>query len=136
MAGSLTDIIFTLINLLLLVVPVLVAFTLLVFLWGLAQSIFAFGGNEDAVKKGRDRMVWGLIALFVILSLGGLIAILQTTFFGERLGSGGGSNSSSLNRTTSSNQNQQIVIEEQSGPFRFGVDRFCIFGRGVNCTNQ
>ncbi len=32
-------------------------------------------------RKGRDRIVWGLVSIFVILSVWGLVGLLQQTFF-------------------------------------------------------
>lgn len=79
---NLTDIIQTLTGIALSVVPVLASLALLYFFWGIATSLFNVG-DKDGIKKGRERMLWGFIALFVILSLGGLIFLLENTFFGR-----------------------------------------------------
>lgn len=131
MAGSLTDIIVLLTNLILMTVPILVALALLFFFWGLANFVFAVSGDKEAVKKGKDRMIWGLVALFFILSIGGLVAILQTTFFGGRLNTGSGG---SLHSAPTSNP--PIVTEDRSEPFQFRTTRFCVFGRGINCDTR
>lgn len=68
-------------------IPVLVALALLYFLWGVAQWILNVN-NEEKMREGRTRTVWGLVALFFILSIGGVITLLVSTFFpGERQGS-------------------------------------------------
>ncbi|MSR87566.1 MAG: hypothetical protein EXS69_00090 [Candidatus Zambryskibacteria bacterium] len=50
---------------------------LLIFLWGLVKFIFKIGGSEKAVEEGRNIMVWGLIALFVMTSVWGIILFFQ-----------------------------------------------------------
>lgn len=56
------------------------------FLIGLAVIVFIFGifkmisseGNEK--QGGRELMLWGVIGIFVMISVWGLVAILQGTF--------------------------------------------------------
>lgn len=80
MSGTLTEIIFTLINLLLFAVPIAVSLALLFFFWGLAQLILN-AAETDKIKDAKTRMIWGLITLFVILSLGGLVSLARATIF-------------------------------------------------------
>ncbi len=62
-------------------IPIAIALCLLVFFWGIAQSIMsANSGKAEAAAEGRSKMLWGVIALFVIFSLAGLINILDSTF--------------------------------------------------------
>ena len=42
---------------------------LLAFFWGLARFIFHVGGDEKAVDEGKRIMKWGLLALFVMVSV-------------------------------------------------------------------
>ena len=58
--------------------PLFMAVALLVFLWGLARFIFKVGGDEKAVEEGRNIMIWGLLALFVMVSIWGIISFFQT----------------------------------------------------------
>jgi hypothetical protein len=51
------------------------AIALLVFFWGLVKYIRKAG--EGDVKEGRDLMVWGTIALFVMVSIWGLVRFIQ-----------------------------------------------------------
>ena len=67
-------------------IGVLVGVALLVFFWGLAKFIFRLGGDEKAVEEGKEVMKWGLIALFVMISVWGIIS-----FFQNALLPGGGS---------------------------------------------
>ncbi len=78
--GTLTDIIGIATGLAQAIVPVLVALALLYFFWGIANFILK-SGEKDERKKGKERMVWGLVALFLILSVSGLLAVVQRTFF-------------------------------------------------------
>jgi len=57
---------------------VVAAIALLVFLWGLAMFIFKLGGDEKAMESGRTLMIWGIIALFVMVSVWGIIAFMQS----------------------------------------------------------
>ena len=62
---------------------IVVAFAmgLLVFLWGLVKFIYAVGDEPKAKENGRQLMVWGVVALFVMTSVYGL-----TTFIGDIFG--------------------------------------------------
>ena len=127
---DLTDIIFILTDLVLFAVPILVALALLFFAWGLGMVILN-ANSEEGRKKGRNRMIWGLVALFFVLSIGGLIAIFQTTFFGSRLGSGqSGFGGSSFGSSFA----QPLIGNATADPFQFGVTQFCILGIGPACT--
>ena len=55
--------------------PVIVGMALLVFIWGLAKFIFRVGGDEKALADGKKLMVWGLIALFILVSFWAIIAV-------------------------------------------------------------
>ena len=57
-------------------IPLVIALGLLVFIWGLVQFILA-SGNEEAKDVGKRRMVWGIITLFVIVSVWGLVGLLN-----------------------------------------------------------
>lgn len=55
---------------------IVAAIALLVFFWGLAKFILKIG-NEDAVDDGKRLMIWGLVALFVMVSVWGIIGFFQ-----------------------------------------------------------
>ena len=57
-------------------IPVLVALALALFIWGLVVFI-ANSGSDNKRDEGKSRMVWGVIALFVIVSVWGIVEILQ-----------------------------------------------------------
>lgn len=56
-------------------IPLVIAIGLLFFIWGLVQFIIA-SGDEDAKEVGKRRMVWGVFALFVMVSVWGLVQIV------------------------------------------------------------
>ena len=61
-------------------VPIAVTLAVLFFFWGLAQFILN-SGSDDAKAEGKNKMIWGIVALFVIVSIWGLVG-----FIGSALG--------------------------------------------------
>lgn len=59
-------------NLVKLALPLAVGIALFLFLWGFAMFVF----KEDKKNEGKNRMLQGVIALFVIVSVWGLVALL------------------------------------------------------------
>lgn len=57
--------------------PIVVALALLYFFWGLAKFVLA-AGDESAKEEGKTRMIWGLVALFVMVSVWGLVSFIGT----------------------------------------------------------
>ena len=60
------------------VVPVIIALGVVYFVWGVISYVIA--GDEEAKKKGRDRIIYGIIGLAVIVAVWGLVKILTNTF--------------------------------------------------------
>ena len=50
---------------------------LLAFFWGLAKFIFRSAGDEKAVEEGKRVMIWGVVALFVMVSVWGIVRFVQ-----------------------------------------------------------
>lgn len=67
-----------------LLVPILITVAVLWFFWGLIEYIK--GGPEDK-DKGKFYMIWAVIALFVMVSVFGLIGLIGTTFSIQQGGS-------------------------------------------------
>lgn len=67
-------------------IPLAASLTLLAFFWGLAKYIFN-AGSEEAQEQGKRIMVGGIVALFLIAAVGGIIDYLVTA-----LGLEGGAN--------------------------------------------
>jgi len=55
------------------IVPILLTLALIYFFWGLVKYIMS-AGEESARKDGKWMMIWGIIALFVMVSVWGLVA--------------------------------------------------------------
>lgn len=62
-----------------LALPIVVGIALLGFFWGLAQYVFA-AGDEGKQAEAKSHMIWGVVALFVMVSVWGLVR-----FVGESL---------------------------------------------------
>lgn len=62
-----------------LVIPILFALAIIYFFWGLVKYIKSAGDPKEAAA-GRSIMIWGIIALVVMVSVYGLIAWVQTAF--------------------------------------------------------
>ncbi len=60
------------------VVPVLIALAVVYFVWGVVQ--YVVNDDEEAKQKGRDRIIYGIIGLAVIIGLWGLVNLLRNTF--------------------------------------------------------
>ena len=60
------------------VVPVLIALGVVYFVWGVITYVIS--NDEEAKKAGRDRIIFGIIGLAVIIAMWGLVGILTKTF--------------------------------------------------------
>jgi len=61
------------------IVPFLFALATAAFIWGVMEY-YINPGNEEKRKKGKDYIVGGLMALFVMLSIWGIVGIFTNTF--------------------------------------------------------
>lgn len=58
-----------------LALPIVVGIALLGFFWGLAQYVFA-AGDEGKQEAAKSHMIWGVVALFVMVSVWGLVRFI------------------------------------------------------------
>lgn len=58
-------------------VPLVIGLAILLFLWGIFKLYF-LDPSEENRKEGRKLIVWGLIAIVVMVSVWGLVKILQS----------------------------------------------------------
>ncbi|MFA6338728.1 MAG: hypothetical protein WCW87_01575 [Candidatus Paceibacterota bacterium] len=72
---GLTDLIQSMLEM---VVPIIIGTAVLFFLYGIFKSMTATG--EDAKSEGRTLMLYGIVALFVMVSVWGLVRLLTDTF--------------------------------------------------------
>lgn len=57
----------------------LFAIAFLYFLWGIFQMVSS-AGSEDAREIGRKNMFWGIIGMFIMVSVYGILNIVLSTF--------------------------------------------------------
>ncbi len=60
------------------IIPLLISFAVVLFLWGLVKFV-ANASDEGKRQEGKDLMIWGLIALFVMIAFWGIVGWIQTT---------------------------------------------------------
>jgi hypothetical protein len=61
------------------IIPLIFALATAMFIWGVVQ--YVINDQEEAKKaRGRQFMIWGIIALAVMFSIWGLVGILGNTF--------------------------------------------------------
>jgi hypothetical protein len=60
------------------IVPVLLALAVVYFVWGVVQ--FMINDSEEAKKKGKDKIIYGIIGLAVIMGIWGLVDLITNTF--------------------------------------------------------
>ncbi len=60
------------------IIPLIIALTVIVFFYGLFK--YVWGGGGDQARKGSAIMLAGIVSLFIMLSLWGIITLLQNTF--------------------------------------------------------
>lgn len=78
-AASAFTVIQTIQNIFNFLIPLLITIAVVYFFWGLIQYVSA-GGNEEKATEARNTMVYGIIALFVMVSVWGLIGLVGNTF--------------------------------------------------------
>ena len=60
------------------IIPLFVALAIIFFFWGLVQFLRS-AGNKEKHEEGKNHMIYGVIAIAVMISLFGLITWLQNT---------------------------------------------------------
>jgi len=60
------------------IIPFLIALGIVYFVWGVISYVIA--SDEEAKKSGRDRMIFGIIGLVVIVAVWGIVRWVTTTF--------------------------------------------------------
>ncbi len=61
-------------------IPLIISVALVLFLIGIVQYVTA-GGDEEKRTAARGMIIFGIIALFVMVSVWGFVNILARTFF-------------------------------------------------------
>jgi len=60
-------------------IRLLVALAVVYFLWGVVKFIINID-DESARTEGKRHMVWGIIGIFIMISVWGIINVIETTF--------------------------------------------------------
>ena len=60
-----------------LLIPIVVSLAILAFLWGI--FVYVIAKDEDAKGRGKNIMIWGVVGIFVMVSVWGLVSFIQTT---------------------------------------------------------
>ena len=63
-----------------LIMPLLILGALTYFVWSVIEFIRT-ADNPEERKKGKERMLWGIISLFLMLAFLGITGMLANTFF-------------------------------------------------------
>jgi hypothetical protein len=70
-----------LIGLLNVAIPVIITLTVMFVLWHGMQVVMR-SDNPQKMAEKRGSVVWGILILFIMVSMWGLVNLLGTTFFG------------------------------------------------------
>jgi hypothetical protein len=83
--GNIANIVSSIGDLVDLATPIVVGLALLAFFWGLVKFIFS-ADDEEARKGAKSLMIWSVIALFVMISIVGIISFIGNAFGVEQGG--------------------------------------------------
>lgn len=118
-------------------VPLVFSLAFIVFLWGIFNFFIAGGADEEKREKGKQFMVWGFIAFFVMVSLWGIVNLMVGTF-----GFGGQQRPDipSFNQRQNTNSNPTFPTGTSGRACQDAFDcdglaclnGFCASGQGVN----
>lgn len=62
-------------NIVLPILGILFSFTILVFIWGLYGF---FKGDEDSRNQSKQHILWGVVGLFIMISVYGIIRLVAS----------------------------------------------------------
>jgi hypothetical protein len=61
-------------------IQILIAFAVIWIIYNVVRFLIVGADNEEKRKAARQSILWGIVGLFVILSIWGLVRILTNTF--------------------------------------------------------
>ena len=62
-------------------VPLIMSLAVLAFVWGIFKYLTE-AADPGKREEGRQFMIWGIVALFVMVSLWAIVGVIKGTFFG------------------------------------------------------
>lgn len=62
------------------IIPLIFALATVMFIWGVVKFFIINADEEAKREQGKQYMIWGIIALAVMLSVWGLVGVLKNTF--------------------------------------------------------
>jgi len=74
------------------IISIMVGLAIIYFFWGMGQFIL-HAGEPEAREEGRQKMIWGVVAIAVMVSIYGIVGFLGGIFgisTGNSSGNGGG----------------------------------------------
>ena len=77
-SGTLTGFVTVVGNIVNMLVPIVTTLAIVFFFYGLAKYVLN-AGDEDKKEEGKNIMIWGVLAMFVLVTLWGIIAFIQKT---------------------------------------------------------
>ena len=66
-------------------IPISITLALVYFIWGISQFILV-SGNDEKREEGKQKIIWGIISIFVIVSIWGIVNFIGSSF---GIGTGG-----------------------------------------------
>lgn len=83
---NLTGVVDMLVDIGLKIIPLLGAVAFLVFIWGVGRFIRS-AGNEKEIKDSKNILIWGVVGLFILVTIWGIMSFLRSEFdFGSDVG--------------------------------------------------
>jgi uncharacterized membrane protein YidH (DUF202 family) len=76
--GTIQDVICRIGNILDTLIPILIVLGIVFFVWGVVSYVIS--NDEEAKKRGKNKMIYGIIGLVVIVAMWGLVGIVTKTF--------------------------------------------------------
>lgn len=64
------------------IIKFILTLALIAFLWGIFRLVFVDATNEAERAKAKKFILWGIVALFVMTSVWGLVNVLHSSVFG------------------------------------------------------
>ena len=64
-------------------IPILIAFAIILFAWGVFNYTKSGMGDKAQIEGAKSLMFWGVVVFFVMVSVWGLVAIIQKIFLGD-----------------------------------------------------